>query len=130
MDNNVAEVDQDPVTGAQTFDSCAAKAGLLDVIEEPIGDRTDVSMRSAGGNHHVVGEGRTPGNVDGNEFLGLGIVEAAKNHFKDRRGRWALLPRAGRAGAGFSAAWLGREGQWLGPFAVWRASKINSGGWR
>ena len=78
VDDHIAGIDQHPVAGAQALDADVAAAGFLQVVEQPVGDRRDVAVRTAGGDDHVVGEGRFAGDVDRDEVLGLGVVETGR----------------------------------------------------
>lgn len=69
----------------------------LQLLDELLGDRRDVTVRPSGRNHHLVGESAFSIEVDGGDVLGLGIVEAGEDK----------LEKVGMGGAGRTG--VGRE---------------------
>ena len=64
MDDDVARIDQDPVGTGQPLDARHAEAGILERLEQVIGDSRDMTVRSARCDNHIVAEARFPLNVD------------------------------------------------------------------
>ena len=48
VDDDVARIDQDPVGACQPLDARHAHTGILERLEEVIGDSRDMTVRSAG----------------------------------------------------------------------------------
>ena len=71
---------QSPVL--QALDADVAAAGVLQVGQQAVGDRRDVAIGTAGRDHHVVGERRFAGDVDGSKVLGLGFIETGEDHLE------------------------------------------------
>ena len=75
MDDHIAGIDQHPVTALLAFDRNRAMAGLLQLVGEMVGDRHDLAVRAAGGDHHIVGEVRLALEVDDDNVLGLVVIQ-------------------------------------------------------
>jgi hypothetical protein len=103
VDDNVAGVDEDPVSGLETFNPWIAESFSLEIGDQMIGDRADMAVRSPGDDYHIVSQRRLSGNVDGYNIFGLGIFEASKDKLKS-------------AGGGISATFL----------APWEAARRSS----
>ena len=56
VDDHIARIDQHPVAGAEAFDVKVSSTGFLQILDDMIGDRSDVTLRTASGHNHVVGE--------------------------------------------------------------------------
>ncbi len=79
MDDQVASVDQHPVTMRQAFDPRTAKARVLQRPKQVIGQCADVPVRTAGGHDHAIGHAGLVGQIDGDDVLGLVVVEFGEN---------------------------------------------------
>ena len=102
MNDHVARIDQHPVAMRYAFDP-GGNAGLVQILDDPVGDRADMALRPAGRHDHVVADRRFISQIDGEDVLGLHIVEAGedqtkdllgvKTHSGDRFGRATFGPR-------------------------------------
>ena len=75
MHHHIAGIDQHPVALGHAFDVQIAVARLLQLVDELVGNGADMAVGAARGHHHVVGNRRLTIEVDGDDLLGLGIVE-------------------------------------------------------
>ena len=57
VDDYVAGVDQHPIAGAKTLDLKVSSTGVLQILNDMIGNRRDVALGAASGDNHVVGQG-------------------------------------------------------------------------
>src|SRR4249920_3510729 len=81
--DDVGGVDQHPVTLRAAFDTYTAVPSLSQLARQLLGDGSDVPIRSAGGDHHVVADGRFPPDVDRHHFLGFGVVEPGRDETEE-----------------------------------------------
>lgn len=77
--DDIACINQHPLAGAHAFDLRRAEAAVFQRLHNPFGDRTDMPIRSSGRDHHVIGERRFSGKIDGQDILGLGVVQRRQN---------------------------------------------------
>src|ERR1700730_11408607 len=63
MDDDRAEVDQDPVRGGFPFASDRPETLCPQALEHAVGDRVELPLRAARADEEVVGEGGQPGEV-------------------------------------------------------------------
>lgn len=56
VDDHVARIDQHPVAGAEAFDAKVPPTSFLQILDDMICDRRDVTLGAASGHNHVVGE--------------------------------------------------------------------------
>lgn len=82
MNDDIADIDQDPVAMGQALHPGGAQTVALDGPTQLIGDRADMTVRTARGNDHIVPQRRFSRNVDGFDVFGLGIGQAGKNNFQ------------------------------------------------
>jgi hypothetical protein len=54
-------------------------ADFVQIFDDPVGDRADMTLRPAGSNDHVVADRRFVTQIDGEGVLRLHIVEAGKD---------------------------------------------------
>ncbi len=73
---HVARIDQHPVAGWHALDPGVAVSPILHFLDEFVGDRADMPLRSARRDDHRVGERGLPDEIDGDRLLGLHLVEA------------------------------------------------------
>jgi len=85
MDDNIARVDQHPVAKRHSFDPCIADALLLQLLEEPDGNGTDMALRATRGDNHVIAKRRLARQVDADDIVGLGVLKGIDD--KSERGR-------------------------------------------
>ena len=83
MNDHIAHIDQNPVARRQALDAHATESFFLQFAAQLICDRTDVSVRSAGCDDHVIANGRLAFEIDGNDIFGLGVVEAGFYEFEE-----------------------------------------------
>jgi hypothetical protein len=97
--DHVAGVDQHPVAVRQALDPGAAVPGVLQSAQEMIGHRTDVTMRTARGDDHAVGDRALTLQVDEDDVLRFFVVEAFEDEaFQGLRPLIVLRGLARRAG--------------------------------
>jgi hypothetical protein len=85
-------------------------AGLVQILNDPVGDRADMTLRAARRHDHVIADRRFIPQIDGESVLRLHIVEAGEDHTKDllgvrthsgdRLGRATFGPKSYRCGQG------------------------------
>ena len=75
MHDDVAGVEQHPVASLQALDAHATEAQVFQLASDLLGDRSDVPVGPAGGDHHEVTDGRLTCQIDRHDVLGLGVVE-------------------------------------------------------
>ena len=96
MNDDVAGVDQHPVAAIQTFDAGIAEALVLKIGHDMVGNRQDMAARATGDDDHVVSKRGLSSNVDGDDILGLGVLEACED---------GLQGAGSGIGATFRALW-------------------------
>ena len=79
VDDDVARIDQHPVAMRHAFDVKVLHAGIAELLEHVVRDRADMTVGAAGGHHHGVGDRGFAGEVDGDDVLGLHVVEARED---------------------------------------------------
>jgi hypothetical protein len=109
VNNHIARVDQHPVAMRYALDP-GGNAYLVQVLDDPVGDGTDMALRPAGSYDHVVADRRFVSQVYGEGVLRLHIVEAGEDqtedllgvrtHSGDRFGRATFGPKSYRCGQG------------------------------
>ena len=102
MNDDVARIDQHPIAMRHAFDA-GRNAGFVQILDDPVGHRSDMALRPAGGHDHVVADRRFIAKIDGEDVLRLHIVEAGEDqsqdllgvrtHSGDRFGRATFGPR-------------------------------------
>jgi len=70
----------------QALDPEVTHALALEIVDQPIGDGADVTMRAARRDDHRVGERGLGADVEGDDLFGLGIVEARADELGQRFG--------------------------------------------
>src|SRR5579872_4185795 len=75
MHDDVPGVDQHPVALSHPFRARARAAALPQRGQHALGERRDLPLRSAGGDHHVVGDAGFAVEVDDDDVLCLAVVE-------------------------------------------------------
>ena len=63
-----------------------ARDGSLERADQPFGDRSDMNVGAAGRDDHGVGERGFAVQVDGNDVLGFGIIEAGQDSLHELTG--------------------------------------------
>src|SRR5438128_1604216 len=74
VDDDRAEVDEDPVGGRLAFATDRPDAPLAEGLEDPVGDGTQLALGTAGADDEVVGDGREPGKVEEDDVGGLLVL--------------------------------------------------------
>src|SRR6202043_708322 len=102
-------IDQHPVAMRLAFEA-GRNAGLVQILDHPAGHRTRTALRTAGRYDHVVAERGFIAKIDGEDVLGLHVVEAGedqledllcvKTHSGDRFGQATFVPREYNCGQG------------------------------
>ena len=75
MHDHVAGVDQGPVALPQPLDRDVLHALVLQLGNQVVGHRRDLSGRAARCDHHVVADGGLVRQIDGDDVLGLVVVQ-------------------------------------------------------
>src|SRR6185437_1153033 len=88
VDDDVYGVDQHPIALAHAFHPHAGDAGLLDVLDDMVSNGTDMALRAAGSDHHVIADGRFAAEIDDNAVLGLHVVKTREDCFEHLLGSW------------------------------------------
>jgi hypothetical protein len=79
-----------------TSDAKAFASRLVQVFDDTIRDRTNMTVRAPGRHHHGVGQARFVAEIDGEGVLGLHVVEAREDKAKGfLRARTRLGNRCG-----------------------------------
>jgi hypothetical protein len=91
VDDDVADVDQDPIAVRQALDLGAAVAGVLEGAQQVIRHGADVTMRAPGGDDQTVGEGAFVLEIDEDDVLGLVVIQAAEDQVLERGAVLAML---------------------------------------
>ena len=79
MDDQIARIDQHPVTGRLALNPGIAHAGLLEGLGDLIGERTDMARRAARRDDHSIGKLALPRQLDHDNIFGLVIIEGFEN---------------------------------------------------
>ncbi len=82
MNDDIAGIDQHPVSGLQTFDAGVAEPLILHILEKMFANRRNVPVRSPGDYDHVVSKRRFSGNVERYDIFSLGVLEAREDGFE------------------------------------------------
>ena len=109
VNDHVTRIDQHPVALRRAFDA-GRNAGFVQILDHPVGDRADMALRPAGRYDHVVADRGFIAKIDGEDVLGLHVVEAGedqtedllcvKTHSGDRFGHAMFVPREYNCGQG------------------------------
>src|SRR5579862_245330 len=109
VNDHVTRIDQHPVALRRAFDA-GRNAGFVQILDHPVGDRADMALRPAGRHDHVVADRGFIAKIDGEDVLGLHVVEAGedqsedllcvKTHSGDRFGHATFVPRDYNCGQG------------------------------
>lgn len=83
MHDDIPRIDQHPVAMGHALDAGDPPADFVDITVEMIGDGPDMALRTPRGDDHEVSQCRLALNVDGDNILGLRIVEALKDGFQN-----------------------------------------------
>ncbi len=84
MDDNIARVDQYPVAKRHPFDPCIAEALLLQLLEEPVRNGTDMALRAPRGDYHVVAKRRLARQIDADDVVSLGVLKGIDDKVSER----------------------------------------------
>jgi len=77
MNDDIAGVDQHPVTLGQALSADGSKTALLQALDEMFGDRYNMPMGAAAGDDHGIGDGCLADEVDDGHVLSLVFLERA-----------------------------------------------------
>ena len=77
MNDDIAGVDQHPVTLGQALSADGSETTLLQALDEMSGDRHNMPMGAAAGDDHGISDGRLADEVDDGHVLGLVFLERA-----------------------------------------------------
>lgn len=86
VDNDIACVDEHPVSSLKAFNTRTAETLILHIGNEMFADRRDMPARSPGHDYHVVCQRRLPGYVQGNDIFCLRVLDTRENGFKSTAG--------------------------------------------
>src|ERR1051326_1192937 len=79
MDDHVVRIDQHPVGGRKPFDSNVLAKSLLDLVGKLNSHGRNLPRRAARGDHHMIGNVRFAREGDGDNLLGLVVIERLKD---------------------------------------------------
>src|SRR5262249_10801640 len=98
MHDDIAGIDQDPITMRHALDANVADTGFVQVLEQAVSDRAYLPIGPSGGHNQEVGECALGGEIDGDGVLSLHVVNAGEDEAKDFLGvRTHLGNRVGGA---------------------------------
>lgn len=86
VDDDIAQIDQDPVALDLTFDADGPAAFVPQGSQQPVGKRQHLPWRGAAGNDHPVCDVGFAGQVDIDDILGLAVFKRARDKRDGRRG--------------------------------------------
>ena len=84
----------------QALDASAPETGVLERAQQVVGHGADVTMRTSGRHDHAISDGALVLEIDGNDVLGLVVVETRQDQGLQFRGLDAVLVFEGRFGVG------------------------------
>lgn len=87
MDDDVARIHQHPIATLHPFDRHLLEADGLERVDHAAGERADMALRRAAGNHHIVSEIGFAVQVYGNNVFGFMCVEGGKDDAFEMGGR-------------------------------------------
>lgn len=86
MDDDIARVDQHPITAAKAFDLDAiAMPALFQSAQKLVRNRRYVTMRTSRRDDHMITDNGLASQVDGDNVFGLGVFKTSKNRLKGER---------------------------------------------
>lgn len=86
VNDDVAGIDQHPVSGLETFDAGVSEPFILHVLEKMLANRRNMPVRPPGDHDHVVRKRRFSGNVERDDIFSLGVLEAREDGFEGMAG--------------------------------------------
>src|SRR5215475_15352998 len=84
MHDDIAGIDQDPITMRHALDANVADTGFVQVLEQTVSDRAHLPIGPPGGHNQEVGERALAGEIDGDSVLSLHIVDAGEDRKSTR----------------------------------------------
>ena len=82
MDDDIAGIDNHPISGLKAFDAGVSEPFILHVFEKMFANRRDMPVRPPGDHNHVVRKRRFSGNVERDDIFSLGVLEAREDGFE------------------------------------------------
>jgi hypothetical protein len=79
VNDHLAGIDEDPVAVRHALDPEVALSAGLELVDQMIGDGPDVTVRTAGSDHHAIGNGCLTVKIDCHDIFGLGIVKLGQD---------------------------------------------------
>ena len=83
MNNDIAGIDQHPITSCAAFNFSAAQSALSKHFNKMVCHRTYLAARLSGGDHHVIREARFVGQRYNDDIACLIIFELVLNQRKE-----------------------------------------------
>jgi hypothetical protein len=77
MDDDVAAIDQHPITDTDAFDTHIVGALLLQQNGEMLGHRRQMALGPAGGDDHEIGDAGFAVEIDDNDVFGLVVIQGS-----------------------------------------------------
>lgn len=105
MHDHVSRIQENPVAIGQAFDFAFAESGIFQIPHQMIGKGAHMALGSTRGNDHGIGKRGFAFQVNGDDVLGLVVVEGLEDEFEN-------LGRFGSTGGGVA--------QGLAPFPASR----------
>ena len=99
MHDDIARVDQHPIAPRLTLDRRSAARTTAPASRCSV-SAAQLPARTAGGDDHIIGDRRLAGEIDGDDVLGLAVIERLRTRSSSSRGEADGCAR--RAGAGSS----------------------------
>ncbi len=82
MNDDIAGIDNHPISGLKAFDAGVSEPFILHVFEKMFANRRDMPVRPPGDHNHVVRKRRFSGNVERYDIFSLGVLEAREDGFE------------------------------------------------
>jgi hypothetical protein len=100
MDDDIARVDQNPIAQRHPFNPYLTDATVFQLLDQLIGDSTNVTLGTAGGDNHVVAKRRFPRQVDADNVVSLGVLKGVGDEVGEGGGSRSSAWRAVRSESG------------------------------
>lgn len=84
MYDHISRVDQHPVAERHSFDLCIADAMLLQLLQKPVCDCTDMALGTPRSDDHEIAKRRLARHVDADDIVSLGVIERIGDEVSER----------------------------------------------
>ncbi len=79
MDDNIACIDENPITALEPFDPDILAAHLTERLQKMVSDSRHVTMRTTRSDDHIIADRRSSANVDGDNGFCFGVFETGQS---------------------------------------------------